>query len=102
MATAAEIAALRRLIAEPDATTYDDAALTLVIDTADSLDAAALLVWEEKAASYVGLVDISEGGSQRKNGDLIKQASAMIEVFQGRIDLAAAGAPTRIRKLTRT
>lgn len=102
MASIEEVRELRRSIAEPDDTTYDDAALSLLIDTAGSLDGAALIVWKEKAASFVGLVDISEGGSSRKNSDLHKQALAMIAAIQDRVDAAAENSRTKIRKLVRS
>jgi hypothetical protein len=102
MATAADIATLRLLIAEPTSDTYTDSALGIIIDASDSLDAAALEVWIQKAAASAELVDISEGGSQRKNSDVYKNALLMVQLFQNRVDTAALDARrTTIGKLAR-
>jgi hypothetical protein len=100
MATAQEIADLRKAVAEPTAELYDDAALGLIFDTEGSLDAAALQVWTEKAASFAGLVDISEGGSQRKNSDLLKNALQMIDLYTTRVANGVAGR-SKLRRLVR-
>lgn len=85
MATAAEIAALRLLIAEPDdAEPYDDATLAARLDGASNEYALASDIWTEKAASAAGLVDITEGGSSRKMGDLYEQALGMAASMRDR------------------
>jgi hypothetical protein len=102
MATVEEIAQLRLLIAEPTEDTYSDEVLSDLLDASASANHAALEIWTQKAAAYTRLVDISEGGSQRKNSDLLKNALLMAEVYQNRIDVAAlAGGRTKIAKLTR-
>ena len=72
MATTAEIAELRLLIAEPvSAEPYTDEILgNLIASSQDSVRNAAAGVWRAKAASVAHLVDISEGGSSRKMSDL--------------------------------
>lgn len=106
MATVEEIAQLRLMIAEPDETTYTDEMLSSIIDGYAIEDLplveSAYLIWTQKAASYVELVDISEGGSQRKNGDLHKRALTMADLFKAQLELAAdLGRRTRIRRLSR-
>lgn len=106
MATAEEIAALRLLIAEPTEATYDDAALGVFLDTADNEYAAAYEIWTRKAAASAALVDISEGGSSRKMGDLYEQFLSMAEQMRQRaISVTPVpdgfGSGIRIRKLTR-
>jgi hypothetical protein len=86
MATVDEIATLRRYVAEPDETDWTDETLGAIIDASDSLNAAALEVWDSKAATLAALVDISEGGSSRKNSDLAKNALLMRGLFAKRID----------------
>jgi len=82
MATPEQIAELRRKISEPDEATYLDATLSMMIDDANGdLDAVAVSIWEEKAATYAELVDISEAGSSRKNGQLYSNALAMAAYF---------------------
>lgn len=102
MATEVELAELRLLIAEPDETTYTDEMLSVVFDSAETMNHAALEIWTQKAARFAELVDISEGGSQRKNSDLQKNAVTMMSVFQSRIDIATLGAGrTKIARLAR-
>lgn len=107
MADAAAIASLRLLIAEPDnVEPYTDAALGAFLDETDNEYAAAYEVWVQKAASAAGLVDVTEGGSSRKMGDLHEQALSMAETFRQRAVSATqppdgSGAGVRIKRLTR-
>lgn len=107
MATVAEIAALRLLIAEPDdAAPYDDATLNTRLTAALGKEyVLAYEIWTEKAAAAAGLVDVSEGGSSRKMGDVHEQALNMAEEMRKRAlskpvpDGSLAG--IRIRRMTR-
>lgn len=102
MASAAEIARLRLLVAEPDATTYTDEDLSTRLDGVQgNQNQAAASIWREKAAQAAGLVDTSEGGSSRKLGDLHEQALGMSAYFS---DLDASTGPTggtRVHRLRR-
>ena len=106
MATAEEIAALRLLIAEPSDKLYSDVTLGEFLDLYTNQYRAAYEVWTQKAALTAGLVDITEGGSTRKMGDLHEQALSMAEQMRVR---AISGDDTpdgsqpgiRIHKLTR-
>jgi hypothetical protein len=103
MATADEVAALRLFVSEPDDSTYTDIMLSTILDAAVSTNAAAYEIWLQKAAGYSDVVDISEGGSQRKNSDLYKNAVTMAGLFKARVELDALGdGRTRITKLVRT
>lgn len=107
MATIQQVSALRLLIAEADdADPYTTAALFARIDAADdNLDQVAYEIWIEKASAYAALVDISEGGSSRKSGDLHEQALNMAKTFADRAITGqsppGAGRRTRIYRLTR-
>jgi len=108
MATPSEVQALRLLIAEDDEATYSDINLAARLDASSgSADSVAYQIWTEKAAATAGLVDISEGGSSRKMGDLYEQAIAMAKVFAERAaaeslpPLAGSGRTIRARQLTR-
>lgn len=103
MATQADIATLRRLIAEAeDVAPYEDSTLGERIDTSGSLNALARDIWLEKAAAYAELVDTSEGGSSRKMGDLHEQALNMANYFSNLApDPVVVGRGTRIARLTR-
>lgn len=104
MATPEEIAALRLMVAEPnDVAPYTDAVLGAMLDavSGESIGVAAT-VWEQKAAAAANLVDMSEGGSSRKMGDLYEQALSMAAHFAARVPpdgSAVKGA--RLHKLVR-
>jgi hypothetical protein len=106
MATVEQVAQLRLMVAEPDDTTYTDEMLGAVIDSyaeaALPLASSANNIWLQKAAVYAELVNISEGGSSRANGDLWKRAMDMAGIYQVQVDGAAAvGQRTRIARLAR-
>lgn len=102
MATVTEIATLRLYVAEPDETDWTDEMLSGIIDSSTSLNAAAVEVWDAKAAAAANLVDISEGGSSRKMSDLVKNAQIMRELFASRIlNPVDATRGTRIFRLNR-
>lgn len=107
MADIADVKQLRLMVAEPDDTTYTDAMLGALLDAyalgTVPLARAARDIWYQKAAGYADLVDISEGGSQRKNGDLHKRAMTMAELYQGQADIQDNGLmrATRIARLSR-
>lgn len=107
MATADEIASLRLLIAEDDETRYTDEQIGLRLDgaAAPAQDRVAYEIWSEKAAYYTALVDTSEGGSSRSNGQLQEKALKMVALFKSRLDDAAeeptAITGTRLHRLRR-
>lgn len=103
MATGSDIASLRRLINEPeDVAPYTDLELTARIDAAGGLDVVAYEIWGEKAAAYADLVDVSEGGSSRKMGDLHEQALNMVSFFGSRVpDAGRSTRGARVYKLGR-
>jgi hypothetical protein len=97
----ATLVQLRRLIDEPEATTYTDAELTLRLTEAEGdANSVALDIWIEKLAQLSGLVDISEGGSSRKNSQAFEQARFMVDYFTGVVGEAALGG-TVLRKIVR-
>lgn len=82
MADAAAIAELRRLIDEPDQTTYTDDVLSARLDAVGGdTHALASTIWREKAARYAGLIDVKEGSSDRKMSQLYQQALKMSDSF---------------------
>jgi hypothetical protein len=82
MATKAQLAELRGYINEPkNEGDYTDEALGERID-ASGLRPVAVAVWEAKAARYAHLVNTTEGGSARANGDLYKNAITMANLFR--------------------
>lgn len=105
MATAQQLADLRLLVSEPDETTYTEQTLSDRIDAAvGDLDVVAAQVWEEKAARYARLVDVSEGGSSRKMGDLQDNALLMVKHFNAKIGNRPTGinaGAVRISRLRR-
>lgn len=82
MATAEDIDRLRRIAAiADDDETYTDEVLGTYLDNLGSLEAAAGAVWTEKAASFSGLVDVTESGSSRRLSQLHSQALTMAKAF---------------------
>jgi hypothetical protein len=91
---------LRRLVNEPDTTTYSDAEiLQRLLDAGDDLNVAAAAIWHEKMALYSDMVDTSEGGSSRKMDQAWQHAKEMYELFTSLVD--AAGGRTVLRRITR-
>jgi len=100
--------ALRLAVDElTDTSFYTDDYLSDMIDGVGQ-DSAAADIWAQKAAKYAALVDISEGGSSRKNSDLQVNALRMSALYSDRVAAAeqqqvAAAMHTgvRISKLSR-
>lgn len=62
-----------------------DTELGNIIDyNSEDLDASASYAWEQRAAKYHGLVNVSESGSSRSLGDLYKNAIAMAAYYRGK------------------
>lgn len=91
---------LRRLTGETqDKSTYSDADLDLFLaEAASDMNLAAAAIWREKAAAYADLVDISEAGSSRKEGDLYNRALGQAAFFEA----AAAGTTTAVEGASTT
>lgn len=105
MASAEEVAQLRLLIAEGTPEKYDDAQLSDILDNAQGdQNQAAYEIWVQKAASAAELVDVSEGGSSRKMGDIYEQALTMANFFGAKVPggvTPEAPKYTRLQKLAR-
>ena len=102
MATADDIAAFRLLIAEPDETTYTDADLSGILDSAPSANNAAATIWTQKAAAAAALVNVSESGSSRSLGDLQRNALNMAERFsKAALEDQATSPGVRVRRIVR-
>lgn len=73
---------LRRMTGEVDSDKYSNTDLDKFLERAQGdLDAAASLVWGEKAGDYADLVNQSEAGSSRSNSDLFKHAVEQRDYF---------------------
>ena len=104
MATEDQIAQLRLMINQPDnVEPWTDANLALLIDSSDGdLQVAAGKAWRSKASTVAHLVDISEGGSSRKNSEIYKNYLAMANVYDPETEEpAAASGPSRTRQIER-
>jgi endonuclease/exonuclease/phosphatase family metal-dependent hydrolase len=90
--TAAQVARLRRLTAEPDGSNgYDDPTLTEIIERYPLVDvdgydlnAAAADVWAEKAAVLAGDFDFSADGGQYSRSQAHQQAMQMSRYYRAR------------------
>lgn len=106
MATAEQIAELRLLIAEPTEANYSDVQLNTWLDQAANEFVVAYEIWTQKAAGAAALVDVSEGGSSRKMGDVYEQYLSMADQMLARATSATSppdgsGSGVRVRRLTR-
>lgn len=89
MASSEDVARLRRMADEPGTSTYTDEALSALIDAEGSLDAAAAVVWREKAAAAATLVNTSESGSSRSMQQVHQNALEMAKFYAGRVTTVA-------------
>lgn len=104
MATADEIAELRLLIADTDSANYKytDTYLSDLIDAkSGEMNSAAYDIWVQKAASAAELVDISEGGSSRKMGDVYEQALDMARHFGNAVPGGVEPGAPRLPRLSK-
>lgn len=83
------------MVAEPTTATYTDEALSAIIDAEASVEGAAVVVWQEKAAKYAALVNTSESGSSRSNSQLHQNALNMAKFYENRLPSDEAVTPTR-------
>ena len=82
---------VREMIGETDATSAWEAHdIDLLLSGATSLEDAAAIGWQKKAARYAELVDVTESGSSRKQSQL---HAAALKEWETYADLAA-GAET--------
>lgn len=104
MATAAELARLRRMIDEPDHTNgWTDGKLNEVFAQTANKDgslnfrAAAREVWEGKAGALAALVDVTESSSARRNSQYFDHAQKMAAAYGDAVDPTVVAAQTRPR-----
>lgn len=100
------VAQLREAISEPtDEGSYTTEILKSKIAAADgSIEVVAYYVWRSKAAALSALVDITEGGSSRRNSQAFTNATEMVKQFAPYIpvDPVVGGARhARTRAITR-
>lgn len=99
MATAGEIARLRRLVNDPDHLEFSDEDLNEVLERQEmNYSLAASELWGVKAGNYSSLVTVTESGSTRNLSDLHKQALLMQKFYQ---DSSGAVTRTRIGRIVR-
>lgn len=81
---------IRRATGEWGDSTYLDGYFDRFLDeTGGDVNGAAALVWQEKAATFAEMVDMTEAGSTRKNSQLWSNAMEMMKKYQ---ELADSGA----------
>lgn len=99
MATDAQIAALKLLIAPTDLT---DDQIGAIFDASKNINEAASFVWQSKAAQYSTIVDVAESGSSRKMSDLFNHALQMAKYHGGtEADTGPDAGRTRIARIVR-
>lgn len=104
MATEDQIAQLRLMINQPDdVEPWTDEKLGKLIDECNGdLQLAAGRAWRSKAGTVAHLVDISEGGSTRKNSEIYKTYLAMANVYDPEPEEpGVTSGPSRTRQIER-
>lgn len=91
MVTETEIEEARRKT--DGAADWEDDEIRRYLDAGKTIVDFARMWWEAKAASYSKLVNISESGSTRSNGDLYKNALTMAKHFETAEEAAADAGP---------
>lgn len=101
MASASDIATVRRNVDEPTTDTYTDEEIGSYID-ADSVAGASAVIWREKAAAASDLVDVTEAGATHKMSELRKAYLANAAYYDGlAVAVPGAGAP-KVKKIVRS
>ena len=103
MATIQEqIADVREMIGEPAEadSLFTDDRISSWINSASSLEAAALRGWRAKAAHFANLVNVTDGAASREMSDLLVNAQAMIKLYTG-LSRGPAFGRTRVGKIVR-
>jgi hypothetical protein len=80
MASASDIAQVRRNTGEPTTTNYTDQVISDYIDVVGVAGASAR-IWEEKAATWADLVNTTEAGASHAFSDLNKNATAQAKYW---------------------
>lgn len=80
---------------------YTDAQISAALDAGEDVRSLTHRIWQEKAATYASLVNVSESGSTRAMGDLYKNALAMSEKFKSEDATVVGGAVKRTRAAVR-
>lgn len=102
MSTPDQVTEVREMLGETDTTNtlFTDERIMVWIDDSDSLEAAALVGWQRKAAHWAGLVNVTDGAAARAFSDLFDHAQNMIK-FYTKLASPVAGR-TRIGKIVRS
>lgn len=82
-------------------TLFTNAKLTKWLESGISLNQASLRGWQAKLGHYAGLVDVADGASSRKMGDLFDHAERMIKMYTGLVKGPTAGR-SRVGKIVRS
>lgn len=101
MATAADIALVRRYTDEPTTVTYPDELIGGYVDELGA-EGASARIWREKAAYYAKLVNTSEGTARRDLSDLHKNAMSLAGQYDLIAEVPGAVLAPRVRKIVRS
>jgi hypothetical protein len=89
---------------DPAISTWTPSRMLAALDGHETLEGAAASVWQQKAASYAELVDVSEGTSKRNLSALHKNALNMADYWSrfSSTTVEESGAPSvRIGRIVR-
>lgn len=94
MADASDISQVRVNVNEAGLDPYTDQIISDKIDALGVAGASAS-IWQEKAASFAGLSDVTEAGASHKFSDLYKSALAMFVHWSAQQESEAPAAASR-------
>lgn len=104
MASASDIAEVRRNTHESTDHNYSDTEISDIID-AEGVAGAIAKIWREKAARYAEMVNVSESGASHSYSDLHRAALRMAEDWDKKVpppvEVTLAGR-TRVKKIVRS
>jgi hypothetical protein len=103
MASASDVKLVRRQVNEPTTDDYTDTLIGTYIDEI-GITGATIRIWEEKAARYSDLVDVTEAGASHKYSDLHKNAMAIAKHYRSieeSSDVTGGGRPV-VKKIQRS
>jgi len=91
--TPQQLGQLRRMTGlDADDSVYTDAALSSVLDQrAGDFNAAAAVIWDEKAAAAARLYDFAADGGDYKRSQLVEQYQAQAAKFRARASFGFPG-----------
>ena len=105
MATDAEVAEVRKNVAEQDDESFSNIYIGSLVD-AVGITGASAAIWRKKAASYAELVNVTEAGASHSFSDLQRNALTMAAEFDAmalvEVDEASGAGRVQVKVIERS